>query len=281
MAENLLMLKRRIKAAKNIAQVARAMEMVSASKIRRAREALELNKPYAQKITELTFRILAQTEQAEQREYSHPYVTGNESKNTLVLVVSTDKGLCGSLNTNLARTYHEIEAENVLVIALGKKARHFCRGSECSIVAEYDTGTVIPQYSIVYKIIEVINHEFLSGNASSFKILFSEFASMYVQTPSLLPVLPIEAPADAERLPYVFEPKRDEILAELLPYYLEVVLYETILEAFTSEQAARMMAMNNAKTNALEMSDYLTLVYNKSRQEKITNELQVLANYVS
>jgi F-type H+-transporting ATPase subunit gamma len=165
------------------------------------------------------------------------------------------------------------------VIALGKIARQFCRGTQCGILHAENFGTSIPPYSIVYTLIEIVLREFLSASVSSFQILYNEFESVYTQTPRLLPVLPIRPEAPKNDIEYVFEPGYASMLEELLPYYLEVVLYETIIEAFTSEQAARMMAMNNAKTNAREIAEYLTLLYNKSRQEKITDELQVLANY--
>jgi F-type H+-transporting ATPase subunit gamma len=276
-SENIVLLKRRIATARNIAQVARAMEMISASKIRKAKETVALNKPYAREIVDLTTRILRQTDR---RDFTHPYLSSSPDKGTLLLVISPDKGLCGALNSNLARKYAETAGEGITMIALGKKARTFCRASGCSLAGELTIGTTLPPYSIVYRLIEIINAEYNSGNVSSFKILYTDFVSLYSQVPTVFNVLPIDIPSSGGDLPYVFEPDSEEVLRVLLPYYLEVVLYETIIEAFTSEHAARMMAMNNAKTNANEMDSYLTLLYNKSRQEKITNELQVLANYV-
>ncbi len=276
MSENLQALKRRIRSARNIAQVARAMEMISASKIRKAKETVTLNKPYAQKITALAMRMLSF---AAEHDFTHPYVRGNDSEKHLLLVVSSDKGLCGSLNTNLERKFLGIASGFTEMIALGKKATRFCRGTGCRIIHARNFGTSIPPYSIVYPVMEIVLDEFLSGRVSSFSILYSEFVSVYSQVPSVLRVLPVEAEARPDGTSYAYEPGYEAMLEELLPYYLEVVLYETIIEAFTSEQAARMMAMNNAKSNAEEMGDYLTLLYNKSRQEKITDELQVLSNY--
>jgi F-type H+-transporting ATPase subunit gamma len=118
----------------------------------------------------------------------------------------------------------------------------------------------------------------MSGNVGKVQILYSEFNSIFQQTPTLKTILPIETTHDERLLPYIFEPNIEELVKELLPYYLETVIYNSILESFTSEQAARMVAMQNAKNNALDIADYLTLSYNKSRQERITNELLALSS---
>lgn len=277
MAQNLQLLKRRIKTAQNIAQVARAMEMISASKIKRAQAAVENNKPYAARITNLTRTILTH---ADLEEFNHPYIDRIDSPTTILLAISTDKGLCGSLNTNLFKKLIELDNKNLKIITLGKKVEKFSRKLEGEVIANYNIGTTLPDYSIVFKIIETINNLYSKDKPSRFQILFSQFNSIFSQESITKDILPIQAHHEEEPLPYIFEPQAQEILSELLPYYLEVVLYSTIIEAFTSEQGARMIAMQNAKNNAFDIADYLTLSYNKSRQERITNELLSLANNI-
>ena len=278
MAQNLQILLRRKKTAQNIAQIARAMEMISASKIKKAQGEVVANKPYADRITKLTSSIIRHIDTDQ---FNHPYILGNEAQETLVLVISPDKGLCGSLNTNLFKKILEIDNKNLKLIAMGRKAGQFSRRLNSELIAEFNIGTTLPPYRTVYQLIEIINNEYVGGHVSSFKILYTEFTSMFTQTPVLKSILPIEMPSEEIiPLPYIFEPKIQDLLSELLPYYLEVILYNSLIEAYTSEQAARMVAMQNAKNNALDIADYLTLIYNKSRQERITNELLTLSSRV-
>lgn len=278
MAQNLQILLRRKKTAQNIAQIARAMEMVSASKIKKAQSEVVANKPYADRITKLTSSIIRHVDPSQ---FTHPYILGNEAEKNLVLVVSPDKGLCGSLNTNLFKKILEVDNKNLKLIATGRKASMFSKRIEGELIAEFNIGTTLPPYRTVYQLIEIINNEYIGGHVSSFKILYTEFASIFTQAPVLKSILPIEMPSEElAPLPYIFEPKIQDLLSELLPYYLEVILYNCLIEAYTSEQAARMVAMQNAKNNALDIADYLTLIYNKSRQERITNELLTLSGRV-
>jgi len=275
MAQSLQLLNRRIKTAKNIAQISKAMEMISASKIKRAQKAVEANKPYAARIVELTQTILSHMDL---ETFKHPYINGNGSDKNLLLVISPDKGLCGSLNTNLFKKFLEAEDKNTKLVALGKKISQFGTRTSGEMIANFNIGTVLPEYIIVYQLIEIIKKEFISGNVGKVQILYSQFNSIFSQVPVIKTILPIETVAAQGQLPYLFEPKPEEIINDLLPYYLEAVVYNAIIEAFTSEQAARMVAMQNAKNNALDIADYLTLSYNKQRQEKITSELLSLSN---
>jgi F-type H+-transporting ATPase subunit gamma len=275
MAANLQLLRRRIKTSQNIAQIARAMEMISASKIKKAQYAVENNKPYAEKVTDLTTTLIKHVDMSK---FGHPYLNSVDSSKQLLIVMSPDKGLCGSLNTNLFKKLIEIDNKDTKIVALGKKAHQFSQKLESDVLAGFNLGTTLPDYSTVFKLIEIINEEFNSRRISSVKVLFTSFRSIFAQEPILKTILPIQVSHDEANLPYIFEPKAEEILSELLPYYVEVMLYSMILESFTSEQASRMLAMQNAKNNALDIADYLTLAYNKSRQERITNELLSLSN---
>lgn len=287
MAQNLQLLKRRIKTAKNIAQIAKAMEMISASKIKKAQNAVLNSKPYTEKIITLTNNMLRHTDL---KKFSHPYIENltndqesdkkNNSDKKILIVITPDKGLCGSLNTNIYKKILEEDNKNTKIITIGKKASRFSQRLESEVIANFPAGSSTPDYSIVYNLIEVINDEFLTGKVSKVDILFTDFTSIFSQEPKIKTLLPIKTTHEEAELPYVFEPGEAEILSDLLPYYLEVYLYNSLLEAYTSEQAARMVAMQNAKNNALDIAEYLTLLYNKSRQERITNELLSLANNI-
>jgi len=274
MAQNLQQLKRRIKTANNISQIAKAMEMISASKIKRAQKAVENNKPYSARINEITSTIL---HYVDSENFSHPYLTQNNSPKSLYIVISTDKGLCGSLNTNLFKVLLEQDNKNMKLVTLGRRVRQFAQKLEAETIAEFGMGTALPEYFMVFQLIEIISREYLSGNVGSVHLMYNQFNSIFEQAPTTKKILPIETEHVDKELPYVFEPKAEEILDSLLPYYLEVVIYSALIEAFTSEQAARMVAMQNAKNNALDIAEYLTLIYNKSRQERITNELLALS----
>lgn len=298
MAQSLQQLKRRIKTASNIAQVARSMEMISASKIKRAQKTVENNKPYAEKITNLAASIL---KHMDREKFQSPYIDGNGSEKTLLIVISTDKGLCGSLNTNLFKKLLEVENKNLKILALGRRSHLISSRLSGDFITGLNLGTTTPEYSLVFRLIEIINQEFLKGEVGRVQILYNAFSSIFSQVPTLKTILPItitpigneretapplsplalrsRAPSlEAQSAPYIFEPAAEKIISDLLPYYIETVLYSSLIEAFTSEQAARMMAMQNAKNNALDIAEYLTLSYNKSRQERITSELLSLNN---
>ncbi|MBP6098739.1 MAG: ATP synthase F1 subunit gamma [Candidatus Levybacteria bacterium] len=270
MAQNLQLLRRRIKTSKNIAQIAKAMEMISASKIKKAQEAVQNNKPYAQRILDFTTRVSRNTEQ----KISHPYLETNESEKKLIIAFSPDRGLCGGLNTSLSKLFLQIPQDDY-VITNGKRAGQFISKTGIQPVAAFDSGTTLPSYERVYQLVELINEYYLTKKVSKVEVIYPDFVSFFTQTPTQKTILPLEIPSgeSTSLSSYIFEPNAEKLLLELLPYYLEINIYSILLEAYTSEQAARMMAMQNAKNNALDIAEFLTLSYNKSRQEKITNEI--------
>lgn len=276
MAENLQLLKRRIKTAKNIAQIAKAMEMISASKIKKAQDAVTNNKPYSERIRELTERIALNVDF---KKFSHPYLRLNSSDKKLLIVLSPDKGLCGSLNTNIYKRLLEVDTKNTSVITIGRRASLFLSKIGIEPLESLDAGSTLPSYSRVYYLVDLIHREYMQEKVSYVEILYPEFLSVFSQETTVKQLLPLSIPeTDEGKLPYIFEPVAKELLSELLPYYLETSIYSVLLEAYTSEQAARMIAMQNAKNNAFDIADSLTLSYNKSRQEKITNEILDLNN---
>jgi F-type H+-transporting ATPase subunit gamma len=163
---------------------------------------------------------------------------------------------------------------------MGKKAEKFAARRGYDLAAAFKMGSVFPSYGAVYPLLDLIAKNYAAGTVSSVDVLFTEFKSKISQTPVTRRLLPVEVPKDAarEEVPYIFEPGAQAILNELLPYYVETELYDFIIQAYTSEQAARMVAMKNAKDNAIEITDFLTNSYNRSRQERITGEILDLAN---
>lgn len=279
MAQNLQLLKRRIKTSKNISQIAKALEMIAAAKIKKAQHATESNMPYADEITNLTQKIIATKSNVP---FTHPYLEKRLSSKNLLIALSPDRGLCGSLNTNIYKKLIEIEDSSTKIVTVGKKAALFASKLGFELLLTYPMGNALPDYSLVYELKNIIDKEIKEGNISTVSILYPDFVSLFTQTPVVKQLLPLQISeiTEAESTDYtsLLEPGRNTILEELLPYYLEVQLYNALLVSFTSQQAAQMVAMQNAKNNASDIAEYLNLVYNKSRQERITNEILDLSN---
>lgn len=283
MAENLFLLKRRIKTAENISQIAKAMEMVSASKIKKSQNIVEKNRVYSDRITTLTEHILTN---ADLKNFKHPFLTKSKSNKKLTFIFSPDKGLCGSLNTNIFKFLMDKDFSNSEVVTIGKKAETFAAKMRYNLVASFPMGTTIPHYSMVYQLIKYIEEYYKSEEPGSVEVIYAKFESFFQQSVTYSQLLPLEQDVSVSEsedelkqdLSFLVEPDVHTILSDLLPYYIEVKLYDFLMNAYTSEQAARMVAMQNAKNNANDVAEFLTLTYNKKRQEKITNEILDLAN---
>jgi len=278
MAQNLQLLKRRIKTSKNIAQIAKALEMIAASKIKKAQSASVSNNPYAARITDITQKIISSLDE---KGFSHPYVDERKGTKNLLIAISPDRGLCGSLNTNLYKKLIEVENSNTNVVTVGKKVGLFSSKLSFELLSSFPMGSTLPDYSIVMQLKKIIDEEIAAGRAITVSIVYADFVSLFTQTPTVKQLLPLrfeELEETEEKHTSIYEPGKAELLKELLPYYLEVQIYNALLQAFTSEQAAQMVAMQNAKNNAFDIAEYLNLVYNKSRQERITNEILDLSN---
>jgi F-type H+-transporting ATPase subunit gamma len=279
MAQNLQSLKKRIKTAQNISQIARAMEMIAASKIKKAQKAVANNRPYSDKITEILNRMISC---AGPDAIEHTFMELNPGVDRkLVIALSSDRGLAGSLPSNLCRKLLDFEPSKTDVVAVGKKVERFAAKSGYNLIASFPFGTVFPEYSIIFPLTGILTGHYKKKLVSEVHILFTEFRSVFSLAPTafkLLPVVPPLCEDDGKALPYKFEPGQEYILRELIPYYVEIKLYNAIVQAYTSEQAARMVSMGGAKENALDIMQFLTLSYNKTRQERITNEILDLAN---
>lgn len=270
---NLITLKRRIKTAQNVSKTTKAMQMISASKLKRAQEAALTARPYVSKLTEISTAISKRVDEKNLNDYMKR-LTDSEDK--LMIVVSPDKGLCGGLNTNLARELLNFAKDNkkVSYITIGKKANHMTNQISDKVIASFEIGTTLPAYDLVYPVMKLVDDYFLNKKVSDVYILYSEFNSVFSQKPMIKRLLPAEFESTEEsETDTIFEPSAEELLPDLIRNYLELSVYQSLLENYLSEQAARMLAMQNATNNAKDIIQELKLLYNKSRQEKITNEL--------
>jgi F-type H+-transporting ATPase subunit gamma len=268
----LLTLKRRIKTAKNVSKTTKAMQMISASKLKKAQESATASKPYVEKLESLSKNLSEKID----RDNLHEYMKTPDSKAKLLIVISPDKGLSGGLVTNLIREVYKFSSsEKIYYITIGKKAEIAVSLLNKDIIASFPFGATVPSFEAVYPIAKLINEYFLGKKVSEVKILSTKFAGVFSQTPEFKQLLPItiESSEKIQNLPTVFEPNIQELLPDLLQHYLEMIIYQGLLDSYASEQAARMIAMKNATDNALEIISDLQLEYNKTRQEKITNEL--------
>jgi F-type H+-transporting ATPase subunit gamma len=278
MAGSLKDLKTRIKTAKNITQIAKAMEMISASKIRRAKQSVENNRPYTEKLID----ILGKTLQGVDMVFAEsPYIKHKSTGKKLIIAVSPDKGLCGSLVENIVRHLSKFDKKEYVLITVGKKIERYAARHGYDVKAAFSMGSRLPKFEVIYPILDIVDKLYLSGEISEVHMLYSEFKNMMSNTPITKKLLPVSLDIEIKDMPapgYKYEPVAAELLNELIPYYTEVRLYNCLINAFTTEQAARMLAMQNAKNNALEITDFFTLSYNKLRQEKITNDILDITN---
>lgn len=268
-----ILLKRRIKTAQNVSKTTRAMQMIAASKLKRAQEATLASRPYVEKLTLLGQSLIAKVD----KEQLHPYMDAPKDviNKTLLIIFSPDKGLCGGLVSNLIREYLKLEGKNLYLITIGKKIEKSAASAQNETVASFNFGNTLPLFDIVYPISKIIDDYFLNKKVDRVQILYSHFSGIFTQKPTLATILPISLPEEQTNSPVfsIFEPSVPEIIPNLLRHYLEMVIYQYLLESFVSEQASRMIAMQDATNNAKDIINMFTLEYNKARQEKITNEI--------
>ena len=271
-------IRRRIRSVQSTAKITRAMELVAASKMRRAQLNALAGRPYAEKMR-WVLADLAETLPLMDPESLHPLLRKREETKTVeVILVTPNRGLSGGLPTSLNRRAAQFVIDAGVparVVAVGKKGRDFMRRTGQQLVAEFlDLGDY-PGYEELRPVAQIAMQDFIEGHADEVYILYSQFVNTVVQKPELLKLLPVEAPADTATaaVDYIYEPGREAVLAELLPRYIERQIYGAVLEAIASEQSARMVAMRNATDNANDLIKDLTLEYNKARQESITGEL--------
>lgn len=275
-------IRRRIKSVKNTAQITKAMQMVAASKMRKAQQAALAGRPYAA----LMNSVLAEVS-FNAGDFSHPLMERREAGKRCVILVSTDKGLCGALNSNLMREAARYDKATTVYITAGRKGSQFVARTRRQLAAEF-TYKDAPLFSEARAISRFAQDLFLRGEVNSVEVLFTNFISTLNQRPESLPLLPVgeikKVAAGArggtteEKLyksatEFLFEPGAEAVLGALLPHYLNFQVYQILLEAKASEHSSRMVAMKNATDNAKQLIKDLTLEYNKLRQANITREL--------
>ena len=276
-------IRRRIKSVKNTAQITKAMQMVAAAKMRKAQQAALVGRPYA----DLMNAILAEAA-PRIASFKHPLMEVRDVKKRAVIIVSSDRGLCGGLNSNLMREVAKLDKNTTLFVCAGKKGAQFVARTKRSLAAEF-TYKDAPTFAEARAISKFAQDLFLKGEADAVDILYTKFVSTLVQQPKLVPFLPVgkikavtagigakeeELAAAGPRVDtFEFEPDEKTVLGALLPHSLNFQMHQILLEAKASEQSARMVAMKNATDNAKQLIKDLTLEYNKLRQANITKEL--------
>ncbi len=266
--------RRRIKGVQNIAKITRAMEMIAASRMRKAQERGLQGRPYAEKIEQVIADLAALPETS----MHHPLLQKRDIKKIAVVHITPDRGLCGGLNAGLNRQLANFILQQkvpVEVVAVGRKGRDFSVRASCSLCAEFTQLSDKPSYLDTLPVSNIVIQEYTEGLIDMVYVSYARFISTMVQKPvmqQLLPVQPASIPG-GQNVDYIYEPGAEAVLGSLLPRFVEMEIYHAILESIASEQSARMVAMRNATDSANELIGDLTLLYNKARQESITREL--------
>jgi F-type H+-transporting ATPase subunit gamma len=276
----------RIRSVTNLAQVTKALETVSASKVRRAIQAAEATRPYAAKAWSVLTHLASQPGHSS----LHPLLTErSEVKRVLVLMVSSDRGLAGAYNVNILRstlmTFDQFDVP-VRYIAVGRKGRDLLLRRRIDVMAEFSDLPSPPSFLDVSAIGHLAVEEFLSGNVDQVYLSYTDFHSMMRQETISRKLLPLEVEASQEKISpihaltgvYSYEPDASDLLSEIVPRFVAIQVFQAILSSQASEHAARMIAMRNATDNALDLVDILRLDYNKARQQAITNDMLDIAS---
>lgn len=276
-------IRRRIKSVKNISQITRAMEMVAASRMRRAQQAVLAGRPYAEKMDEVIAHLAARLSAIES-DVPHPLLQKRDVKNVGIVMITSDKGLCGSLNSNIIRRttrfmLDEGNAAGYEIVPVGRKGRDFMVRYGRPVVAEFTNYGDRPRPDYIVPIARVITDEYAARRIDAVYLIYAEFVNTLIQRPVITPLLPLQ-PGEVigPAREYIYEPSPAAVLTQLVPRYVEARIYQALLESIASEQSARLVAMRNATQSAKEMVSELTLSYNKLRQANITKELTEIAS---
>jgi F-type H+-transporting ATPase subunit gamma len=268
----------KIKSVANTRKVTRALEMVSAAKIRKAKELMKASRPYARAMRQVIGHVAKAN-----TEYKHPFLTARaDTRRVGYIVVSTDRGLCGGLNSNLfrkllgeIRAWQEKNVE-VDIIAIGTKANVFFRRLKVNLVGSASHLGEKPKIEQLIGVIKIMLDAYSAGRIDRLTLAYNGFVNTMTQKPTLdqlLPLPPSETLATAYDWDYLYEPDAESVLEHVMTRYIESLVYQSTLENLASEHAARMVAMKSASDNASKAIDSLTLIYNKARQAAITQEI--------
>ncbi len=271
----------RIVSVRNTSKITQAMRMVAAAKLRRAQDAITSARPFAAKLQQ----ILGNLAQADS-DFVHPFFeTRKDLRSIVVIVVSSDRGLCGAFNTNVLRSaMQRIDVLRALhpqatitVIPVGRRSVNAFRKRSEAIAAEYPDVFLKLEHTTAMGISDIVGTGFLTGQYDHVEAIYNEFVSVIRQEVRTLQLLPVAADVPTKdtkhNVDYIFEPTRADILDTLLPMYLNTQVWRTLLDSNAAEQAARMMAMENATNNARDLITALQLMYNRERQAAITKEM--------
>jgi F-type H+-transporting ATPase subunit gamma len=269
----------KIASIKNTQKITRAMEMVAASKMRKTQERMRASKPYATKIYSVVEHVARSSS-----EYHHPFMDVRETKRVGLIVVTSDRGLCGGLNANLLREtilcLHRWHAAGIEVdlCVIGRKGQSYFRRVGGRVLATVDNLGDTPAIKDLIGSVKVMIDAFYDGQIDSLHVVSNEFVNTMTQTPVVKPLLPLpKSEADDKQMghhwDYIYEPDAKELLDELFERYIELQVYQAVVENIACEQAAKMIAMKSATDNAGELIKQFQLAYNKARQAAITQEL--------
>ena len=291
---NLRDIRRRIKSVKNTRQITRAMQLVSSSKMKRAQDAAVAGRPYALLLADLLDTV-GEKLNLSGATVEHQFFEKREVKTRGILILSTDKGLCGPLNTNLFRKVVEEVKGDAKFIAVGRKATQFISRSQRDLIADF-TISDKASFSEIRPMLKLMIDAYISGDIDTIEVAYPSFVNVLVQVPviqSLLPIVDLREVLDelkkrvkggddvlkarSDKREMTFEPTPEELLAQLPDLYVKVIIYQLLLETRAAEYSARMVAMKAATDNASTLVDDLTLDYNKARQAAITQEILEIA----
>lgn len=267
----------KIKSIRNTQKITRAMEMVAASKMRKAQDRMASARPYAMKIR----NVIAHLANAHP-EYRHPYMLEQQTRDIGMILVSSDRGLCGGLNANMFRAVlREMKAwseegRKIAFCTIGRKGTGFFSRFGGNIIAQASNLGDAPQIAGLIGTVKVMLDAFDEGKVGRVYLVYNEFVNTMTQRPRIEQLLPIVPAADEElkhHWDYIYEPEAKDVLTQLLTRYIESLVYQGVVENLASEQAARMVAMKAASDNAGTLIDELQLIYNKARQAAITQEI--------
>lgn len=272
---SLIGIRRRIRSTKNISQITKAMQMVSASKMRKAQDAALATRPFTEKLRSILGRVAS----AGSAGAVHELTEVRAEKKILMILISTTKGLCGGLNVNLHRGFMNFALENktanIEVATVGRKARWVIPGRDTDLVARFDNLKETPSFEETRAITSYAIEKFIDHTYDAVYMVYPKFITTLtnqVTVEKLLPVSPASAETTA-KIEYKIEPDPDTLMQKLIPYEVEMSMYQSLLESRATEHSARMVAMKNASENAKDLISSLTLDYNSARQSQVTSEL--------
>ena len=284
MAANTRDIRRRIKSVKSTSQITKAMQMVAAAKMRKAQQVAIAGRAYAELLAKVLRSVAAGAEEG-----AHELLAAREVKKELVLVISTDKGLCGALNTNLLREVAKFDPAKTIFVACGRKGLQYLVRANRTVAAEFELRDA-PGFLETKSVAKFCMDKFTSGEVDKVTVVFTDFINTLTQTPKVRTILPITSlevtagiggaqetavvkAGESDGIEYDFEPNIVEVLSAVLPHHVYFQVYQMVLDSRASEHSARMVAMKSATDNAKQLIKDLTLEYNKVRQAAITTEL--------